>query len=134
VQERLGAQYPTASPTPPTGRAALGSALGERGEDLVLLGEASFRLLREDEVAVGENVELTLRALDDTGVDPAVLQRGRETRGPTVVTPSDGAVEDLDAHAESLLIEPRPMPFDDPGGVDTVRERAVGTPSGAVEA
>jgi hypothetical protein len=30
---------------------------------------------------------------------PFTRQHGRETRGPAVVAASDGAVEDLDAHA-----------------------------------
>jgi hypothetical protein len=33
-------------------------------------------------------------------------EHGRETRGPTVVAVSDGAVEDLDAH-DCNLSEPR---------------------------
>jgi hypothetical protein len=64
----------------------------------VFLGEAAFGLLRENEVAVGDDVELALRAFDDARVDPTRVERGRETRGPAVVAASDGAVVDLDAH------------------------------------
>jgi hypothetical protein len=56
-------------------------------------------LLREDERPVAEHVELTLLPLPDGGVVPLVLQLDRETRGPFVVAVSDGAIEDLDAHA-----------------------------------
>jgi hypothetical protein len=80
----------------------LGGAFGERYEDLGLFGEASLGLLREHEVAVNDDVELALRALDDARVDAAGLERGRETRGPAVVAASDGAVVDLDAHGQSL--------------------------------
>ena len=64
----------------------------------MFLREAALGLLGEDELAVRDDVELALRALDDAGVDAAGVERGRETRGPAVVAPSDGAVEDLDAH------------------------------------
>ena len=106
-------------------RAKSGGAFGEGGEDFVLLGEAAFRLLREEELAVGDDVELALRALDDARVDPGGLQRGRETRGPAVVAPSDRAVEDLDAHVQSLLAEVRPVAFDDEGHVGSERQRSV---------
>jgi arabinogalactan endo-1,4-beta-galactosidase len=56
-------------------------------------------LLREEELAVGEDVELRLRALPDRGVETPVVQLGRETRGPPVVPASDGAVENFDAHS-----------------------------------
>jgi hypothetical protein len=56
-------------------------------------------LLREEELAVGEDVELRLRALSDRGVESSLLQLGRETRGPSVVPASDGAVENFDAHS-----------------------------------
>jgi hypothetical protein len=100
----------------------------------VLLGEAALRLLREEEVAVGDDVELALRALDDARVDPGGLQRGRETRGPAVVAPSDRAVEDLDAHVESLLIEVRPVALDDEGRFDSQRQRSVRAAAGAAQA
>jgi hypothetical protein len=68
-----------------------------------VLGEAALALLREDELPVGEHVELALRALDDLRVvvRPS-LDLGRETRGPAVVAASDGAVVDLDAHGGSV--------------------------------
>ena len=69
-------------------------------DDLAVLREAAFLLLREDEVPVGENVELTLFARDGLGlVSGALVQLGRETRGPAVIAVSDGAVVDLDLHA-----------------------------------
>lgn len=64
-----------------------------------MLGEAAPRLLREDQLAVGEHVEL--RACSGNGVRGDVElggDLGRETRGPLVVAASGGAVEDLDAH------------------------------------
>ncbi len=54
-------------------------------------------LLREDELAVSDDVELRFRALDRAGVVTALLQFAREAHGPRVVAVSDGAVEDLDA-------------------------------------
>ena len=53
-------------------------------------------LLREDEVAVGDHVELRPRALDGPGVVAVLLQLSSEAHGPLVVAASDGAVEDLD--------------------------------------
>jgi hypothetical protein len=56
-------------------------------------------LLAEDQLAVGENVELTLLAGDDFGVECGPLvELGRETRSPLVIAVSDGAVVDLDLH------------------------------------
>ncbi len=73
--------------------------LRQRPNDLVVLREAAFLLLREDQVPVGDDVELTLRARDGLGlVSGALVQLGRETRGPAVIAVSDGAVEDLDPH------------------------------------
>jgi len=64
-----------------------------------VLREAACFLLGEDEVAVGYDVELTLLTRDGLGlVSGAVVQLGRETRGPAVIAVSDGAVEDLDLH------------------------------------
>jgi hypothetical protein len=63
-----------------------------------VLGEATLGLLRKDEPAVRDNVVLALRALDRVRVVAPVLQLSRETRGSFVITVSDGAVEDLDAH------------------------------------
>ena len=75
-------------------------ALAPADEDqhLAVLRPATLALLREDELAVCEDVELRLLTFPDRGVDPVALQLGRETRGPSVVSASDGAVEDLDAH------------------------------------
>ena len=69
-----------------------------------MLREPPFALLREDDLAVGEHVELALRALLDLGlVLGLVVQLGRETRGPRVVAVSDGAVLDQDArHGANL--------------------------------
>ena len=62
-----------------------------------MLREAAFLLLREDQVPVGDDVELTLFARDGFGlVSGALVQLGRETRGPLVIAVSDGAVKDLD--------------------------------------
>ena len=79
-------------------------------DDLVVLREAAFLLLREDQVPVGDDVELTLFARDGLGlVSRALVQLGRETRGPAVIAVSDGAVEDLDLHpAEPTEARGRP--------------------------
>jgi hypothetical protein len=74
----------------------------ELGEQLVLLREAALALLREDEPAVGEHVELVPLPGDDRGADAVLRQDGRETRSPSVVAPSDGAVVDLDGHARTV--------------------------------
>jgi hypothetical protein len=72
-----------------------------------VLREPAFLLLREDQLAVGEHVELTLAALLDLGLVLRLgVQLGRETRGPRVVAVSDGAVLDQDARHEPNL------PFD----------------------
>jgi hypothetical protein len=55
-------------------------------------------LLREDELPVGDDVELALLAFDRARVEAVLVELGRETRGPFVVAASDGAVEDLDLH------------------------------------
>ena len=50
----------------------LGRGRGERPQgpdDLIGLREAVFRALGEDELAVGDDVELTAGARDDVGVD-----------------------------------------------------------------
>ena len=52
-----------------TNLATSSRAVCERHQDLVLLREAALGLLREGEVAVGDDVELALRALGDPGVD-----------------------------------------------------------------
>ena len=72
-------------------------ALRERGADLGVLGEATFLLLREDQLAVDEYVVLALRTLFDLRFMLRLgVQLGRETRGPCVVAVSDGAVLDQD--------------------------------------
>ena len=64
-----------------------------------MLREPAFLLLREDQVSVGDDVELTLLARDCLGrMSGALVQLGRETRSPAVIAVSDGAVEDLDLH------------------------------------
>jgi hypothetical protein len=78
------------------------SSRAEQPEDLVFLGEAALALLREEKLAISQDVELAPRALGDRGADALVVQDGRETRGPTVVAASDGAVVDLDGHNRSL--------------------------------
>ncbi len=67
-------------------------------------GEAAGLLLREHDLAVDDDVELPLASGLDFGVMVGLpVQLGRETRGPFVVTVSDGAVEDANArHAENL--------------------------------
>jgi hypothetical protein len=69
-----------------------------------VLGEASFLLLREDELAVTQDVELAGLADDRLGVDPVRVQLGRETRSPLVIARSGRAVVDLDGHAPSLPV------------------------------
>jgi pimeloyl-ACP methyl ester carboxylesterase len=65
-----------------------------------VLGESALALLREDQLPVGDDVVLTLVPGDGLRlVRSALVQRGRETRSPAVITVSDGAVEDLDLHA-----------------------------------
>jgi hypothetical protein len=60
-------------------------------------------LLGEQELAVADDVELTLAAARRRRLETARVQLGGETRRPLVVPASRGAVEDLDAHvAESI--------------------------------
>jgi hypothetical protein len=60
-----------------------------------VFGKAPLCLLREDQLAVGEHIELAVAAGFDLGfVLRLGVQLGRETRGPFVVAVSDGAVED----------------------------------------
>ncbi len=64
-----------------------------------MLGEAAFLLFREDQLPVGDDVELALLTRHDFGVvRGAFVQLGRETRSPAVIAVSDWAVEDLDSH------------------------------------
>ena len=60
-------------------------------------------VLGEDELAVVHDVELSRPSCCDRRIESLLLQLGRETRGPTVVPASDGAIEDLDAHRSSAL-------------------------------
>jgi ribosomal protein S18 acetylase RimI-like enzyme len=76
--------------------------VAQQAEDLAVLGEAAELLLREDELAVSEDVELALLAWRCRGAVPGGTQLGRETRGPCVVARSGGAVEDLSGHRESV--------------------------------
>jgi hypothetical protein len=61
-----------------------------------VLREPALLLLREDELAVGEHVELALGPLLGHRF-VLIAQLGRETRGPRVVAVSDGAVLNQDA-------------------------------------
>jgi len=70
-----------------------------------MVREPSLPLLREDGVAVRDDVELALLALGDLGGVPVFAQLGRETRGPCVVAASGGAVIDLDAHRQVLNLK-----------------------------
>ena len=79
-----------------------GSAGSEQGEDFAVLGPAPFVLLGEDQLPVSDHVVLGLVPLARGGVESAVIQLGRETRGPFVVPASDGAVENLDGHKGSV--------------------------------
>jgi hypothetical protein len=69
-----------------------------------MLRKPPLLLLREDELLVGEDVELALVAGLDRGLMLGLgVQLGRETRGPFVVAVSDGAVQDPDSrHGENL--------------------------------
>jgi len=75
----------------------------EQRADFGALGEPTFLLLREDDCAVREHVELALRAFLDRSLVPRVVQLGRETRGPRVVAVSDGAILDQDARHNAKL-------------------------------
>jgi hypothetical protein len=78
---------------------SLAGSGGEPGEDLVVLREAPGLLLREDELAVDDDVELAVLARGDgRGGVPRTLDLGGETRRPLVVARSDRAVEDLYLH------------------------------------
>src|SRR5438067_669760 len=79
----------------------------QRLNDLVRLGPPVFALLGKDQPAVGDDVELALFPGDCLRLmRGAILQLGRETRGPAVIAVSDGAVEDLDArHLMTLAME-----------------------------
>jgi hypothetical protein len=59
-------------------------------------------VFREDELSVADDVELPRAAGAKRRVEAIRVQLGRETRGPFVVSASDRAVEDLDAHGVSV--------------------------------
>jgi hypothetical protein len=90
--------------SPPSWRSGRrASAAVEEAQDLSVLRPAALSLLREDDAAVRDDVELRLLALADRRGEPLVVELGRETRGPFVVPASDGAVEDLDdGHPERI--------------------------------
>ena len=79
--------------------------LGEGGEDLVELGPAALPLLREDHRIVRDDVVLALLALFGLGAVAVPAQVGGETRRPSVVAASDGAVEDANVrHGLTLAV------------------------------
>ena len=54
----------------------------ERADDVIRFGEPVLRLLREDEIAVGDHIELAARSFDHLGFDAeSVSNRGRQTGG-----------------------------------------------------
>jgi hypothetical protein len=76
-----------------------GCACVDRLDDLVVLGEATFIVSREDDRAIDLDVEDAAAALDENGLDAGPsLQLGRQTGGPWKVV-SDAAVRDRDLHA-----------------------------------
>jgi len=85
--------------------------------------------LREDRLSVDDDVVLALRALARGGVEPVLLQLGRETRGPAVVSASDGAVQDLDGHRRGAyrLVQSRELMPPPSGVVNTFRAAPVFT-------
>lgn len=72
-----------------------------------MLREAPGLLLREDDLAVAQHVELPLGARDVSRRNPLVVQLGRETRGPLVIARSGRAVVDLDGHAAEPTLSRR---------------------------
>ena len=82
----------------------------EQLEHLTVFGEAAELLLREDRLAVHDDVVLALGALVRRRVESVLGQLGRETRGPSVVSASDGAIVDLDGHAEIVCARVVPTP------------------------
>ena len=70
-------------------------------------------LLREDDRAVGDDVELRACAGHRRRLVTAVCKLRREAHGPRVVAASDRAVEDLDAgHPETLHREAPASPHE----------------------
>jgi hypothetical protein len=62
-------------------------------------------LLGEDQLAVGNDVELALLAGDRLGlVRRLLVELGRETRGPVVIAVSDRAVENVDARHSAMSL------------------------------
>jgi hypothetical protein len=62
-------------------------------------------LLGEDQLAVGNDIELALLAGDRLGlVRRPLVELGRETRGPVVIAVSDGAVENVDARHSTMSL------------------------------
>jgi hypothetical protein len=81
--------------------------LWKETDDFELVGKPTGLGFREDQVAVGQDVELALASRRGLGLEARlVVNGGRETRGPSVVAASGGAVEDLDGH-ESQSTTPR---------------------------
>ena len=76
--------------------------MGELVEHLVVLREPPLLVLREDQLAIDEDVELAAAAGLDVDLMPALLpDDGCETRSPRLVV-SHLAVFDVDAHAHSM--------------------------------
>jgi hypothetical protein len=83
--------------------------LSEQCPDLGVLREAAGVLLGEDDLAVGDHVELAVAARLDLGhVVGLRIQLGRETRGPIVVAVSGRAVLDQNPGHGEKLPERRP--------------------------
>ena len=59
-------------------------------------------VLREDELAVPDDVELTFAARRRLCIDSSLLKHGHETRGTGLVAASGRAIVDLDPHVRSL--------------------------------
>src|SRR4029453_860909 len=72
------------------------------GEDLARLREAAALLLGEDQLTVADYIDLAPGATDVLRRDSALVQLGRETRGPLVIASSGRAVVDLDGHGPSV--------------------------------
>src|SRR5881394_1381198 len=96
---RMEAERPGALRSPDTRDSEIPAPRVLRGDllqDLARLGEASELLLREDQVAVQHDLELSAAALDEGGLDAALLLHlGRQTGGPWKIVSSD-AVGDLE--------------------------------------
>src|SRR5262249_10035426 len=76
--------------------------------DLLGGGEAALLLLREDQLAVHADLELTAASLDERAVDAALLlDLGRQTGSPGQIA-SLPAVADLDVHRWFVAERPQP--------------------------